>query len=223
MLQRTLVLAGAAAVALSSCMGTQHAVGIQQVDTLVGRVEKVHLDAELSREKIQEAVGYLRTIVRQEFTGEVADAYGAFVQAVERSEAQVDRLRANGQPMQQGAAAVYEAWSSDLESFTSRTLRERSEQRRDLTAERYTVVTEAFVPALDGLDAFNRTLRDHALFLSYDLNTGSVMELEPELDVLRDHAEVLDQRIDTLLLAAGDYVRAAAPLGKVHIASDSAE
>ncbi|QDU68422.1 DUF2959 family protein [Engelhardtia mirabilis] len=223
MLQRSFGLFGALALVLTGCMGPQHAVGIQQVDTLVARIEKVHLDAELGREKIQDAVGNLRVIVRQEFSGDAADAYADFVKAVERSEAQVNRLRSNVEPMQASASQVYDAWTEDLESFTSKTLRERSEQRRDLTTARYKVVVEAITPAIDGLDAYNRMLRDHALFLSYDLNASSVKDLAPELDVMRDHAEVLDDRIDTLLKAASEYVRAAAPLGQVRLTGEATE
>jgi len=223
LLRRSIGLFSAMALVLSGCMGTQHAVGIQQVDGLVARIEKVHLDAELGREKIQDAVGALRVIVRQEFTSDVSDAYADFVKAVERSESQVNRLRSNVEPMQTSAGQVYDAWTQDLESFTSKTLRERSEARRDLTAERYQVVVATITPAIDGLDAYNRMLRDHALFLSYDLNSSSVGELEPELEIMRDHAEVLDGRIDALLQAAGDYVRAAAPLGQVRLTGETTD
>lgn len=221
-IKRCLAVVGACALTVSACMGPQHAIGVQQVDGLVGQVERVHLDAELGRERVQDAVAALRVIVRREFTGEVAEAYAAFVESIERSEAQANSLRRAVAPMHGRAREVHDAWTADLASFTSPTMRARSEQRRDLAAERYVAVSLAIQPALDGLDQFNRVLRDHALFLSYDLNASSVAELEPELDVLRGHAVLLDERVDALLRAAGEFVRATAPLGQVHLSGDVA-
>lgn len=217
------IAVGATLLALTSCMQTKHAVGVQQVDSLVGRVERVHLDAELGRERIQDAVSEVRAIVRHEFTGDAMEAYEYFVESIERSEAQVRALRSHLEPMQETATEVYAAWTADLESFSSPTLRARSEERRDLAGERYAMVLLTLQPALDGLDAYNRILRDHALFLSYDLNASAVGELEPELELLREHAEVLDGRIDDLLRAAGDFVRATAPLGQVHLTGESVD
>lgn len=212
----------ALAATLTGCFGPQAAVGVQQVDSLVGRVEKMHLDAELGRERVQAAVDQLRDIVHREFTGDVAEAYALFVEAIASSEQQTNRLRGNLEPMQKTAAEVYESWTADLESFTSPTLRQRSEQRRDLAAQRYVAVVTAMGPAVEGLEAYNKQLRDHALFLSYDLNASSVKDLEPELEILRDNAAALDERIDHLLLAASDFVRATAPLGKVHLSGETA-
>lgn len=218
---RSIMAAGAVVFVLSSCMGAQHAVGVQKIDGLVGHVERVHLDAELGRERVQDAVAALRVIVRREFTGEVAEAYTAFVEAIERSEAQADALRRATAPMHARAREVHEAWTADLASFTSPTLRARSEQRRDLAAQRYVEVAFAMQPVIDGLDQFNKVLRDHALFLSYDMNASAVAEVEPELEVLRSHAVVLDERVDALLRAAGDFVRTTAPVGQVHLTGEA--
>lgn len=219
----TFTTAGLALLALSSCMSSRRAVGVQQVDSLVGRVERVHLDAELGRERIQDAVAAVRGIVRQEFTGDAMQAYEEFVVAIERSEKQVEKLRSNLEPMQETAAEVYDSWTADLESFTSPTLRARSQQRRDLAGERYALVLLTMQPAIDGLEAYNSALRDHALFLSYDLNASAVRELEPELEMLRDAADVLDGRIDDLLRSASEFVRTTAPLGQVHLTGESVD
>jgi len=220
-IQSSLVAAGALVLTLSSCMGAKHAVGVQKIDGLVGQVERVHLDAELGRERVQDAVAALRVIVRREFTGDVAEAYTAFVEAIERSEAQADQLRRASGPMHARASEVHDAWTADLASFTSQTLRARSEQRRDLAAQRYIEVSFAMQPVIDGLNQFNRVLRDHALFLSYDMNTSAIAEVEPELEILRSHAVVLDERVDALLRAAGDFVRTTAPIGKVHLTGEA--
>lgn len=217
------VASGLALLALSSCMGSKHAVGVQQVDSLVGRVERVHLDAELARERIQEAVGAVRAIVRQEFTGDAMQAYEDFMNAIERSEDQVEALGSNLDPMQETAAEVYDAWTADLDSFTSPTLRARSQERRDLAGERYAMVLLTMQPAIEGMEAYNRVLRDHALFLSYDLNASAVGELEPELEMLRENADVLDERIDQLLRSASEFVRTTAPLGQVHLTGESVD
>jgi hypothetical protein len=208
---------GAVLGALSGCLAPERAVGIQQVDGLVSKVERVHLDAELGQQQAHGAVDALRALVMDDFDGGAADGFTRLLQAVERSEIQAQRLRADRAPMDQAALTVFEQWTLDLEAFASENLRLRSAQRRDQTVQRYAEVVASIGPAVEGLEAFNVLLRDHALYLSNDLNESSVSELEPELEILRGHLEVLDARLQACADAARDYVRHAAPLGQVSV------
>ncbi|MEO0649847.1 MAG: DUF2959 family protein, partial [Planctomycetota bacterium] len=132
-------------------MGTPKAVGIQKVDSLVSRVEKLHYDTELAIENAGEAVDALRAIVRHDFDGTAVDAYGRFIEALESSELQADRLRSDVAPMDRAATDVYERWTEDLEAFSSPSMRYRSQVRRDQTAQRYGELITTINPSVAAL------------------------------------------------------------------------
>ena len=206
---------GSLGVVLTGCQGPQRAVGIQKVDSLVSRVERVHYDTELAVEGASDAVLALRQIVQHNFDGPAVDAYADFIQKLELSETRTDRLRNGVDPMDRAAGEVYERWTSDLEAFNSPSMRYRSQVRRDQTVLRYAELKETINPTLAALDGFNLALRDHALFLSNDLNTSSVEILEPELDGLRVNLTLLEDVATTTMDAAREYVKSSAPLGQV--------
>lgn len=218
---RTFALAALPACAvLTGCMGTPKAVGIQKVDSLVTRVEKLHYDAELAIESANKSVDALRAIVRHDFDGTAVDAYARFIEALDASELQARRLRGDVGPMDRAAADVYERWTEDLESFSSPSMRYRSQVRRDQTALRYGELVQTLSPSIAAIEGFNGALRDHALFLSNDLNTSSVEILEPELEQLRTNLVLLEDILGTTIAAARAYVEASAPLGQVEVVDE---
>ncbi|MEO0652501.1 MAG: hypothetical protein AAFZ65_17645, partial [Planctomycetota bacterium] len=76
-------------------------------------------------------------------------------------------------------------------------------------------------PSVAALEGFNGALRDHALFLSNDLNTSSVEILEPELEQLRTNLTLLEDILGTTIVAARAYVEASAPLGQVEVVEEN--
>jgi len=202
---------------LGGCAGKQQAAGIQQVDSLVARIERLDLEAELAQQRTEEAVAALRSMVRGELRTDAAQAHREFMAAVERSATQLKRMRVAVLPMQRAAASVFESWAVDTQSILSPSLREKSAERRMQAGERYLAIMNALEPADLALASFNATLRDHALFLSNDLNASSVTTLESELDRLRTLLAIVDQRVDVLQRTTAEYVRTSVPLGKVQL------
>lgn len=211
------VAAASFAPFLGGCVGTKQPAGIQQVDSLVSRIERLDLEAELAQQQAQEAVGALRSIVRGELRTDAVKSHTGYLDAVERSANQLRRMRDAVPPMQRAAASVFESWAVDTQAILSPTLREKSAERRAAAGDRYLAILEALEPAEIALAAFNGTLRDHALFLGNDLNSSSIQSLEPELERLRQMLAIVDQRVQNLHRAAADYVRSSAPLGKVQV------
>ncbi|MCB9868804.1 MAG: DUF2959 family protein [Planctomycetes bacterium] len=206
--------AGAAALALSfltSCqMFGSGDTGPGKVNDLVGWIERVYVDSELARQEVRSALGQLQAIVGKEFTGDPVPAFQSFVEAIKRSEDQAKKLTSAVGPMKRTADPVFKRWATDLESFHSVELRQRSQERLLDTRRRYDAIVTAVDPMQVSLEKFNKSLRDHSLFLGHDFNAGSVAAIRNDVQTLSLLAKDLDAQLEASMRAAKAYVDSAA-------------
>lgn len=201
---------------LAACAGpTEKAESVQRVDDLLAHVESVQVDAVVSKEMTHGALDQLDAICSPTFAGDAKEAYGQLLDRIESSEKQARQLRSSIEPMRLSAESVFRQWATDLDHFGSTRMRQRSQMRLDETQARYRTVQATAQSALISYDAFNNDLRDHALFLSHDMNMSAVTELAGDLKLMRDVLIELDARLDACASAARAYVEAAALYGQV--------
>lgn len=203
-----LPLAGLAACGMFSS-SSSGAEGLGKVDTLVGWVERVHTESELSKERVRTAVDSLHALVTAKFEGEVVLAYREFREAIDRSKKQADKLRSTVSNMKRSADPVFMQWSNDLHEFSSVEMRQRSRERLSDARRRYEAVVDAAEPALAIYEEVNRTLHDYALFLNHDLNPSSVAGIGDDVRTLRSLATQLDSQFNDCLEASRRYVESA--------------
>ena len=178
-----------------------------QVDELVTWIEKVHIEATRSRDAISEGYERLRDLASGNYrSGDVAQAYAQFVQAIDVAEQQSKRFHEVVEPMESSAKPVFEQWEQDVATIGNERLRTRSQLRMAVTRERYDALLESATTSRDQLDAFVQSLRDHATFLAHDLNPGSLDEIQEDVKIVQTSAQKLDQELDRCLAAARAYV-----------------
>lgn len=209
---------------LAGCgvFATKEKVGPRQVDDLLGRIERVHIECELAEQGVRDALAALHAIVSPDFGGDPVTGYAEFVSAVEKSEKHSNDLKAAVDPMKRAAGPFFEQWASNLSGFSSMDMRLRSQARLEATLERYDTIVATVEPTQEKLEVFNSTLRDHLLFLGQDFNAAAVAELSSEVDSLTREADLLDASFGNCLVAAQDYVRSAALPGQVELAQRQA-
>lgn len=199
----------------AGCSSTKQSVGIDNVDSLVSRVERVHLEAELSKQTVYDSILKLGPLVAPEFDGDPAEAFAAFALATEECEKQANKLRSHVAPMRGSADTVFKTWSDSLDGFSSPSMRDRSKKRLDATRERFAEVQETAIAAQKAFDAVNARLRDIALFLGHDFNAQSVEEIREDALGVRDEARTLGRQLDECMAAAATYVSKSALRGEV--------
>lgn len=214
-LSLSLVATGCESVSSGSLFDGKKKDGLVQVDELLTRVEQLHVETELSKERVRESMEALRAIVSPEFGGDAVETYKAFTAAIEASEKQAEKLTDAFKPMEKTADKVFSDWARSLESFSNAEMRDHSQMRLEETRERYEAIVSSTEPAMWAYEAHNRSLRDHALFLGHDFNATAVSELQGEVDGLLKHASQLDKRFDAVLKAAKRYVQSTALRGQV--------
>jgi hypothetical protein len=198
-----------AALAAAACSSpSKHSASLKQADDLVVRVERVHVECELSRDAVSEATGWLHAIVTGDYEGDAATAYAGFMQALESSEKHAEALRGCVGPMRHAAQPFFDRWSADLNAFTNAGMRRRSQARLTEARERYDAVVAAVEPVQTGFDAYNLGMRDIGLFLSHDFNAAA--GLKKDARVLTRMAEDLQRGLETTRISAQAYVQASA-------------
>ena len=199
---------------LAACASpTEKAVSVQRVDDLLARVESVQVESAASKVKARAAIDSLDAICSPDFTGDAKEAYAHLLDCIDASDRQASRLRASIEPMRLSAESDFRQWTADLEAFGSTRMRQRSQVRLEETQARYRNVYATAQSARISHDAFNADLRDHALFLSHDMNVSAVAELSGDLKLLRDVLAELDGRMDACAAAARVYLEAASLYG----------
>ena len=189
--------------------------GLEQVDGLLGNVERAHLECELSRSQSAAALDALHAIIAPDFRGDAIAAFGELQLQLELSIEQAAALRGTIEPMKDAAEKVAANWEADLEAFGSEIMRAKSRERLAETTADYVSVHVPLVAASDAYDLFNLGLRDHILYLGHALNTSAVTDIEDQLVVLTALQVELDKRLSACMQAAGDYVRGNALRGQL--------
>lgn len=193
---------------LTACSNlSKGSVGLRRVDDLVERIEAVHVECELSKATMREALNALKVIAVPDFQGDILAAFGEYLEALERSEEQAATLRSAVTPMRRSAEPFFAQWTSNMDAFASPTMRERSRERMLEARARYDAILEALEPVQTTYDVFNLTLRDIALFLEHDFNAGAILGITGEVRSLDQMAAELNGRFDVALDAARTYVQ----------------
>jgi hypothetical protein len=189
--------------------------GPGEVDGLLGRIERVYVECEMSQERSRTALETLETLVASDFSGDPVNAYKAFAFAVEDSQEQEQALAGTIGPMKEAAEPFFDQWASDLSEFSNMDMRLHSQNRLTETRDRYEAILVAVEPARASYKAFNNSLADYQLFLSHDFNASAVSAIEGEVRALAEMADELDMLLGDAREAAQHYVRTAALRGQL--------
>ena len=215
MKRNTLVIALAGTLSgvlgLSSCNGLLSSFGgepqeLESVSDLAEHVRSVHVESEVSKERLRSAVAAFISLTDPGFRGDPQEAFETFVVAIETSEKQSNVLRKRIDPMLGSAQNFFEDWASDLDAIENASLRKRSKDRMIETHKLYKRIERAVDPVLSYSEQINMRLQDYATYLSNDFNADSVASLERDVRSLNQLAIKLDQRFEICLGATSEYV-----------------
>jgi hypothetical protein len=190
---------------VSGLFGDSHG-GPSEVNDVVGSIEKVYIDAELSKDKMRTALNELQAIARAEFKPDATAAYARLVKAVEASEEQAGRLALTYRHMKDNAEPFFEQWTAKLKDYTNASMRLRSQSRLAATRQRYEAIVAAVEPGLIDYQEVNKGMRDYTLFLGHDLNPSSLAEIKEGVRALAARAGMAEKGFDACLVAVRSYV-----------------
>ena len=208
----TTLLAAFATLGLGSCAGlfTKDTQGPGLVDDFLVRIERVHVETELSREGVRDALDLLLELADPQTQSDPVQAFERFEAAIDEAEDRQDDLQKAVKTMRKQADPFFDGWATDLMAFTNTEMRLRSQERLLGTKQRYEAIEASLEPVETSYEACLSLLRDVSLFLENDLNASSVAAIETEIRYLTSQAAELDADLQSCLSACRDYVENAA-------------
>ncbi|MFT5155344.1 MAG: hypothetical protein ACI841_005355, partial [Planctomycetota bacterium] len=204
---KSIALILALAAGLSGCKSTaKQSTGPAKVHDLLGRIERVHVESQMSQEAMRLALTKLHMIVKPGFEGDPVAGYNEYVQAFRASEEREKQLVASSAQMKSAAEPYFARWLVDLRAYTSPEMRLRSRARLTQTRERFEVIVAALEPTQYEFHNLNQALRDHAIFLAHDFNETAVAQILDQVQAVTVHATQLDKQFEECFEAARAYV-----------------
>ncbi len=194
-------------LAAACATGSQQQNAPVQVDVMVTWIERVQVEADRAKLALADSFERLNGLAGGKFGKDsIVEAYARFVQAIDAADQQAKRFQETVMPMQEAARPVFEQWQAELATIGSERMRRVSETRLAEAMKRYDAIVKAAVPAQQQLDAYVKSLRDHAAFLAHDLNPSALDAIQEDVKTVARAAKELDFGLDACAVAARTYV-----------------
>lgn len=169
---------------LSACdtlyMGAMEKIGYAKRDILSSRVKAARDAQEEAKQEIQSALEEFGKVVH--FSGGDLEAtYKKLSSELDASEDQAEAVRKRIADVESVGDALFSEWKSELDQYSSKDLRRKSEQKYNQTKARYGEMLNAMKKAEQRIDPVLRPLRDQVLYLKHNLNARALSSLKGEL------------------------------------------
>lgn len=198
------------AVALAGCATTYYSamegLGYHKRDILVDRIEDARDEQEEAIEQFQTALERFSEVVGFQ-GGSLQDQYDKLNKEFKRSEAEAKDVRKSIDDVEDVARALFREWESELDQYTSESLRRESERKLRETQTRYLQLIGAMQRAESKIEPVLGRFRDQVLFIKHNLNAQAIASLENELDSIETDVARLIAEMEASIAEADGFIR----------------
>jgi hypothetical protein len=184
---------------------TMEAFGKHKRDILVDRVKSARDAQTDAKQQFQTALERFSAVVTVS-SGELQRKYGQLKTEVDKSEARAQEVSSRIADVESVAQALFEEWQTELEQYTNKDLRHRSELELKQTQGRYDQLMGAMKQAERKTGPVLAAFRDHVLFLKHNLNGQAVASLKRELVPIESNVASLLKDMDASVTQANKFV-----------------
>jgi hypothetical protein len=168
-------------------------VGYHKRDIMVDRVEDAKESQQDAQEEFTSALEALSSLTN--FSGgDLEDMYNQINDKYQDSEKAAQNVSDRIAAIEDVSDALFAEWQSELDLYTSASLRRSSEQKLRETQSSYKTMLSAMKRAEKKMDPILNTLRDNTLYLKHNLNASAVGSLQGEfMSLEKDIAYAIEQ------------------------------
>ena len=168
-------------------------VGYHKRDIMVDRVEDAKESQQDAQEEFTSALEALSSLTN--FSGgDLEDMYNQINDKYQDSEKAAQNVSDRIAAIEDVSDALFAEWQSELDLYTSASLRRSSEQKLRETKSSYQTMLSAMKRAEKKMDPVLNTLRDNTLYLKHNLNASAVGSLQGEfMSLEKDIAYAIKQ------------------------------
>lgn len=191
----------------SAYYATWEKLGYHKRDILVERVEEARDDQQEAKEQFVSALEAFQSVVAFD-GGDLEAVYDRLSAELQRCEADATSVRDRIDSIESVATALFEEWESELDQYSSESLRRQSEEQLHETESRYGELMGAMRRAESTMEPVLVSFRDHVLFLKHNLNAQAIASLHGEAVNLQDDVDVLIAEMEAAIAEADSFIAA---------------
>lgn len=197
-------------LSLSACQsayyGTLENLGIHKRDILVDRVEETQETQVEAQEQFVSALEQFRSVVEVD-GGELEEQFDKLNDEFEKSEAVANKIRDRIEAIEDVADDLFDEWESELDQYTSTSLRRDSERSLKITQERYQKLISTMRLSEQRLNPVLDAMRDQVLYLKHNLNARAVRAVRGEIAGIDRDVEALLASMQESIAEAESFIK----------------
>jgi DUF2959 family protein len=196
---------------LSACdkayMATMEQFGYPKRDILSSRVKSARNAQEDAKKDIQNALEAFGKVVSYQ-GGDLEATYKKLNGELQTSEESADTVRKRIKDVESVADSLFAEWKSELDQYSNRDLRRKSEHKLSQTRARYNDMHAAMTRAEQRIDPVLKPLQDQVLYLKHNLNARALTAIKGELVKVDAQVDQLVKDMNRSIAEADKFIQA---------------
>ncbi len=186
----------------------KESLGIEKRDILAARIEDGRDDQQAAKEQFKSALAAFKSVVAFD-GGDLEAVYNTLSDELDDSEARAADVRDRIVAIEDVAAALFDEWESDLETFTDSGRRAASQSMLSDTRGRYNGLITAMKKAEAAMDPVLGEFREQVLFLKHSLNAQAISELQSSVIEIESDVARLVEDMEASIAEAESFLSSA--------------
>jgi hypothetical protein len=197
------------AFAIAGCSGMYYGamekVGIHKREIMVDRVKAARDSQGEAKQQFLTAMEQFKSVVN--FQGEDLEReYNRLHSTLQESETRAADVRNRIRAVEDVSRALFKEWRTEIEQYTSDTLRQSSQRKYDLTQRKYTTLIASMKRAEGRLEPALAPLRDQVLFMKHNLNAKAIAGLSSEVTSVQSNVDSLVRDMESAIAQADAFI-----------------
>lgn len=193
----------------SAYYGTMEKLGYHKRDLMVSRVESARDAQQEAKEQFKSALEKFSSVLKVD-GGELEEKYDQLKTAYDKSNARAETVRDRIEAVEDVSEALFDEWQTELDQYTSDSLRRSSARKLKQTRQQYTQLIGAMKRAEKKMEPVLLAFHDQVLFLKHNLNARAIASLQTELVSVEAEVNSLIRDMETSIKEADAFINAMA-------------
>jgi hypothetical protein len=196
---------------LSGCSsmyyGTMEKMGVHKREIMMDRVEEARDTQDEAKQQFLSAMEEFKSVINFK-GGDLEKEYNKLNATLKKSESEAVAVHNRILAVEDVSNALFKEWRNEIKQFSSNSLRRSSQQKYDITEEKYEELIDSMKLAESKLEPVLVPLRDQVLFLKHNLNARAIAGLSEELAGVQANVDSLVRDMDIAIAQADKFIAA---------------
>lgn len=189
----------------SAYYNTMEKFGVEKRDILVDRVEDARDAQQETKEEFTSAFEEFSALMDYD-GGDLEKAYDKLKDKFDRSEKAATEVRERIEAIESVAAALFREWESEIEEYSSDSLRRKSRESLQVTRSSYAEMLGKMRTAEARMYPVLDLFRDQVLFLKHNLNARAIASLDVEAGNIEKQVKRLIEEMEASIAEADAFI-----------------